>query len=1019
MSRRRSLIATAAVVCAAAALWALRQPSARPSAARPSFTAAVSQARPPLSFERNDGQAPLPTRFLARPRGATVLITAAGATLGFPGAAMSDELPPRAGTAGSRQAPPPTPLTMRVLGADPSAEPVGVGELPGRTHYYLGSDPAAWHTGVRSYQQVRVPAIYRGIDLVYHADEASLEYDFAVEPDVDPGVIRIGFEGIERLHAGAEGDLVLTVAGGRELRHRRPRAWEEESGGRRREVAVAYAIRGEREVGFHVQGRDPRRRLVIDPTIVYATYVSGSGEQFPGGLARDSSGNVILCGYTSSTDFLGAGTRPGGRGFNDAFVMKLNPAGTTVLYSVYVGGSADDYASRVVVDAEGNAFVAGQSESNNFPGVPPRTSTRTDSDAVVFALSASGALLGARQLGGSSWDAARSIDFAGSSSLYLVGETSSNDFPGAAARTPTRTDMDGFLVELARSGFASSLSLTLGGSGYDTAEAVVGGASAYVTGFAASNDFPGVPARAGARTDFDAYLAIVGGSPKSITSVAQFGGTSDDQPKALVRDASGVTYLAGQTRSNDLPGATPRPASRLDWDAFVTKISSLDPKTVVASAYLGGSLQEEGSGLVEQGGLLYVLGATSSTDFPGAPLRAVFGYDAFVARLSTDLTGLRSMTIGGSSDSDDGRSNLLIDANGVLYAAGSTASPEFPVTPGALQPTSLTAGYAVWFARISFAPRVTGIAPATGPVTGGTLVTLSGSDLGLVTAVTFDGLPASDVTIVSDSTLTARTPAHAAGSVDVVASGPPGQTGALAAGFSYSGAGEPAPTIASLDPTVGPVAGGTTVTVHGSAFQNGATVSFGGVAATSVAVGSATSLTAVTPPHAAGAVEVVVRNPDGQTAAVAGGFTYQAALPAPTIAAIAPNAGALGGGYPVDITGTGFQTGATVTFGGTASAQVEVSSAERLTAVVPAHSPGAVDVTVVNPDGQSATEAKGFTYLSSATAVTGGCGCGHGGGGGLLEALGLVAAGAAARWSASRGGSRMRSRRPFGLPGGA
>ncbi|MBN1417467.1 MAG: IPT/TIG domain-containing protein, partial [Planctomycetes bacterium] len=254
-------------------------------------------------------------------------------------------------------------------------------------------------------------------------------------------------------------------------------------------------------------------------------------------------------------------------------------------------------------------------------------------------------------------------------------------------------------------------------------------------------------------------------------------------------------------------------------------------------------------------------------------------------------------------------------------------------------------------------PILSSVSPASGSVVGGASVALDGGGFQAGATVTFGGISASNVVVVSDARITCTTPAHAAGAVDVIVRNPDGQTATLPAGYSYI----PAPRIDSLDPASGPAAGGALVTVHGAAFQAGATVRFGGVAATGVEVLSDAELRCVTPAHAAGAVDVIVRNPDGQQGVLAAGYVYQ---PGPTIASVSPTRGPTAGGTDVTIRGQEFVGGAEVLFGDTAAAAVTVISATEIQATTPPRPAGAADVIVRNPDGQSAIRAGGFTFLA-------------------------------------------------------
>jgi hypothetical protein len=170
----------------------------------------------------------------------------------------------------------------------------------------------------------------------------------------------------------------------------------------------------------------------------------------------------------------------------------------------------------------------------------------------------------------------------------------------------------------------------------------------------------------------------------------------------------------------------------------------------------------------------------------------------------------------------------------------------------------------------------------------------------------------------------------------------------------------PAPVLTTISPTSGTTSGGTSVTLTGQNFAAGATVTLGGAAATSVVVVSATQITANTPAHAQGSVNVLVTNPDGQSTTLAGGFTFGTS--APTLTGVSPTTGLTAGGTSVTLTGTNFASGATLTFGGAAATSVVVVSTTQITAKAPPHKPGAVNIVVTNPNGQSGTLSSSFTY---------------------------------------------------------
>jgi hypothetical protein len=235
-------------------------------------------------------------------------------------------------------------------------------------------------------------------------------------------------------------------------------------------------------------------------------------------------------------------------------------------------------------------------------------------------------------------------------------------------------------------------------------------------------------------------------------------------------------------------------------------------------------------------------------------------------------------------------------------------------------------------------------------------VTITGTAFRAGATVTVGGTAATGVTVVNATTITATTPAHAAGAADIVVTNSDSQTETLAAGFTFYAA----PTVTAVSPASGPTTGSTAVTITGTGFQPGATVSVGGTAATSVTVVDATTITATTPAQAAGAADVVVTNSDSQAGTLAGGFTFYVA---PTLSSVSPASGPAAGGTTVTITGTAFQPGATVSVGGTAATSVTVVDATTITATTAAHAAGAVDVVVTNSDSQTVTLAGGFSYL--------------------------------------------------------
>jgi hypothetical protein len=264
-------------------------------------------------------------------------------------------------------------------------------------------------------------------------------------------------------------------------------------------------------------------------------------------------------------------------------------------------------------------------------------------------------------------------------------------------------------------------------------------------------------------------------------------------------------------------------------------------------------------------------------------------------------------------------------------------------------------------------PTLASIAPTSGPIAGGTAFTLTGTGFLTGASVTLGGTAATAVSVASATSITGTTPAHAAGAVDVIVMNSDNKGDTLVGAFTFTAPAPAAPTISVIAPTSGSVNGGTSFTITGTNFVAGATVSFGGTAATGVNVASATSITGTTPARAAGAVNVVVTNPDAQSATLTNGFTFVAAGgAAPTITNLSRTAGSAGGGATVVITGTNYAAGTSVSFGGSVSSSVTVNSATQLTVVVPAHAVGVVAVDVTS-NGETTTLPAAFEYLPAPT----------------------------------------------------
>jgi hypothetical protein len=260
-------------------------------------------------------------------------------------------------------------LRMKLRHANPTAKVTVADEMAGKANYFIGNDPAKWRTNVPTYAKVKYKGIYSGIDLVYYGNQRQLEYDFIVAPGANPHSIAFDVSGAKRIRQEADGDLVFKV-GEDEIRWHKPVVYQEKDGARQ-EIAAHYAITDKNRVGFEVAKYDAGRALYIDP-LIYSTYLGGSGDEGGFGVAVDSAGNAYLTGFTDSIDFPTMNPfQPGYGGNGEVFVSKLNPSGSALAYSTYLGGSENDEGSGISVDSAGNAYITGYTDSTNFPTVNP------------------------------------------------------------------------------------------------------------------------------------------------------------------------------------------------------------------------------------------------------------------------------------------------------------------------------------------------------------------------------------------------------------------------------------------------------------------------------------------------------------------------------------------------------------------------------------------------------------------------------------------------------------------------
>jgi beta-propeller repeat-containing protein len=680
---------------------------------------AAAFRRMPLSFEPNVGQSDPQVRFLVRGPDYTLFLTASAEAVVVSGKEPSEV------------------ARMGLAGANPQPDVRALEERAAKSYYFIGNDPARWHTKVPNYGRVRYQAVYPGIDLVYYGNQQQLEYDLLLAPGADPSRIELIFQEARQLRLNPEsGDVEVTEGGGAVCLHK-PVVYQMAKGQKREAIEASYVLATGNRVRLALGPYDTTRPMVIDPILVYSTYLGGSSAINQGnGIAVDARGNAYVTGVTYSPDFRAVKpvqaffplahplpTNSVLQGPYEAFVGKLRfdaRTGTLALaYSIYLGGSGGDLGTGIAVDTRGDAYVTGTTGSSDFPLVHPLPTNRVLRavySAFVSKLSFDDrtgtlSLAYSTYLGGSNLDVGYAIAVDTCGNAYVTGGTESSDFP-LAHPLPTnsilRGSVNAFVSKLSFDVRTDTLALIyssyLGGSGDDDdgfGIAVDSRGDAYVTGETGSPDFPlahPLPTNSGLRGFANAFVSKLSFDARSgvlaLAYSSYLGGSGFERGNAIAVDDWGNAYVTGITSSPDFPLAHPLPtnnALRGTEAAFVSKLSFETRTATLAlgySTYLGGSGDDGGYGIaVDRRGNAYVVGDTSSPDFPlvdplpnDNTLRGI--YTVFVSKLSfearTPTLALAYSTYLGGSNHEEGFA-IAADSHGDAYVTGRTESPDFPL----------------------------------------------------------------------------------------------------------------------------------------------------------------------------------------------------------------------------------------------------------------------------------------------------------------------------------------------------
>lgn len=702
----------------------------------------------PLTFVSNAGQAAPHVAYYSQGSGFLFQFTAREVLLTFvhePSLAgsgtngttgiLNGPATPTSGTQPLRQ----LTLALQFLGVNSQTKIEGHRRQPGKIHYLRGSDRSKWQKNIATYEEVVYRQLWPGIDMVFRGANGQLKYDFVVQPGVSVDKIRLAYRGAERLSLDEAGNLRIQTRFGR-LIDDRPQTYQQ-TAGRQIPIGSRFVLdpARKRAFGFKVDTYDKTLPLVIDPGLVFSTYLGGRSTEFTRGIAVDPAGNIYVTTSTFSPDMpttVGAYDRVCDRGtgscFNgEMFVAKLDPTGSQLIYGTFLGGAFGDFPLNLAVDAAGNAYVVGGTFSANLIPAATKSFDRNHNpgfitDGFLAKLSPDGTnLLFATYFGGNRSDEIWSIAVKDEQNVFVVGFTRSPDFPVTPGAFDSMCDAagacaqsDAFVAKFnTTSDGAAALvySTFLGGSGFEIAleVAIDGTGAAVVGGHTSSNDFPLQGAfdssRTGSVFSNEVFLTKINPAGSGLLYSSYLGGAGSESLGGVGIDQLGRIYAAGHVSSITFPApyttdfpTTPGAFDRIFNGIGEAYLVQIDPTmsgsaSLLYSTFLGGGASDQVDSLaIESPGIVFLAGSTVSSDFPTTPGAFDRGqltsfFSAFVATLDINRSRLLYGSYLGGHCPDVRSSNSAVgvatDGAGNAYITGYTSSSVFTTTPGAYDRT--------------------------------------------------------------------------------------------------------------------------------------------------------------------------------------------------------------------------------------------------------------------------------------------------------------------------------------------
>lgn len=671
----------------------------------------------PLSFITNSGQINSKVKYYAKGSNFGFYFTEKEVVLSFTKRMSKESIKKKSE---QEEKPIGVALKLQFVGANRKVKIEGHVERTGKINCFKGNNPEKWYTDLSMYEKIIYKELWNGIDLVFYGEKKQLKYEFVVHPKGNLKDIKLRYKGAEGISLDEEGNLLIKNELGI-LMDEHPISYQEIEGKKvaidSRFIVKHYLIR-KSTYSFDIEkGYNPDLPIIIDPGLIYSTFLGGASGESGERIAIDNTGNAYVTGITSSPDFptTAGAFQPGfGGGFIDGFITKLNASGTGLVYSTYLGSEGNDACTDIAVDNTGSVYVTGVTQTG-FPITAGAFQTVFGggiSDAFITKLNAAGSgLIYSTYLGGNDGDQGFGIAIDSSGNAYVTGKTNSGDFPTTAGafQTTLAGDFDAFVTKLNAAGAGLVYSTYLGGGSEDEGNdiAVDSAGSVYVTGETESGDFP---TTAGAfqtvmAGSSDAFVTNLNTTGTGLVYSTYLGGNGDNRGEGIAIDNMGNAFVTGETDSSDFPTTTGAFQTTLNGtvNAFVTKINTTGTG-LTYSTYLGGSDKDAGNGIAVDGfGSAYVTGGANSLDFPitsnafQAMLNGI--NDAFITKLNAEGTELIYSTYLGGNNTNSGH-GVAVDNMGNAYVTGQTVSVDFPTTPGAFQ-TSIGGAGDAFITKIS------------------------------------------------------------------------------------------------------------------------------------------------------------------------------------------------------------------------------------------------------------------------------------------------------------------------------